>query len=182
MCEEDFSRCLHVKWQCVVTLDEGLILREATCLKAAGDDYYRKCFITFASPWREIQLWICLIKTKPDMQILEHNCITKASWKSISSQGLEDKLFYNFRKADSVTIAVKDEQGLFFATKHDSKWLIFNERLRQRNAAFPDVAWVFDTLLSESKADSVDICSHINNKQYSINIKICVWCECMHAQ
>ena len=47
--------------------------------------------------------------------------------------------------------------------------------------------WLFDTLLSESKADSVDICRHINNKQYSINIKICVCvcvcvCVCTHSK
>lgn len=35
---------------------------------------------------------------------------------------------------------------------------------------------IFDTLLLESKADSVDICSHINNKtvQYKYKDSVCV--------
>lgn len=54
---------------------------------------------------------------------------------------------------------------------------IISERQPHRNVAFFfHLGMVFDTLLSESKADSVDICIHINNKtvQYKYKDSVCV--------
>lgn len=57
---------------------------------------------------------------------------------------------------------------------------MFDERLQHRNVAFfSHLGMVFDTLLSESKADSVDICIHINNKtvlyKYKDSVCVCVY-------
>lgn len=65
------------------------------------------------------------------------------------------------------------------SNKYSHCWIsaiqMFNQRLQQRNVAFSP-PWQFHTCSRSQKADSVDICIHINNKIVQYKYKdSCVW-------
>lgn len=140
----------------------------------------------------KIQPWICLIQTKTDMQIwiFRHNFVLPNHHDITGFKGQTFFFFfYNFKKGQQCNycIAVNDKQKLLLPRSMS----LNEERRSLLNCSHSNLQWaaatekwsffhlgmVFDTLLSESKADSVDICIHINNKtvQYKYKDSVCVY-------
>lgn len=151
---EDFSMCLRGDDTMDQCFQSSLCPLEATCLKAAAAACIRKHFsdVYLLGKKPKINLFDWNQNRKADKSLWHSSVITKPLWNRLVSQGLKDKHFYNFRKANSVTIVLQlMTSRKSFATKREAKcrdshcWAAAiqtcDERLRQRNVASSTLAW-----------------------------------------